>query len=351
MKKKVLFVYDNLLHYRIPLFNKLGEKYDFTVIHSGKGVFDYRNTFKEIVYKGYKLGPLLYRPQTIKHIYAKDYDVILYNFDVRWIVDMACLLFPVKTKKHILWGAWMTESSIANSVRLLFLKRYKSLFYCHKSRMEFVDQGVAQDTTWVANNTVEINNRVESYKYDKDIILSSGTLNKRKKNESLIRAFSEILPHIDKKIKLVFIGDGVDMPNLKKLVQELEIDTRVVFLGKILDEELLISYFKRSYISVSFGQAGLSILHSFGYGVPYITSKHAISGGETSNIKNNLNGILTENSEKSLQENLLKVLSNIKIAKEMGENAYNYYSEYCTMKNMTQGFIDAIENTREAKVD
>ena len=60
---------------------------------------------------------------------------------------------------------------------------------------------------------------------------------------------------------------------------------------------------------------------------------------------------MTENSEKSLQENLLKVLSNTKFAKEMGENAYNYYSEYCTMKNMTQGFIDAIENTREAKVD
>ena len=176
-------------------------------------------------------------------------------------------------------------------------------------------------------------------------------MRKRKKNESLIRAFGEILPHIDEKIKLVFIGDGEDMTNLKKLVQELEIDTRVVFLGKILDEKVLISYFKRCYISVSFGQAGLSILHSFGYGVPYVTSKNAISGGETYNIKNNFNGILTENSEKSLQENLLKVLSNTKFAKEMGENAYNYYSEYCTMKNMTQGFIDAIENTREAKVD
>ena len=34
------------------------------------------------------------------------------------------------------------------------------------------------------------------------------------------------------------------MTNLKKLVQELEIDTRVVFLGKILDEKVLIHTLK-----------------------------------------------------------------------------------------------------------
>lgn len=351
MKKKVLFVYDNLLHYRIPLFNILGEKYDFTVIHSGKGVFDKRNSFKEIVYRGYKLGPLVLRPQTIRHIYSKEYDVILYNFDVRWAFDMLSLVFPMKSKKHILWGAWLTKSSIANRIRLLFLRRYKSLFYCHESRMDFVIKGVDEDSTWVANNTIEINNRVESYKFEKDIILSSGTLNKRKKNETLIKAFNEILPKIDESIKLVFIGAGEQMLYLKELVKDLGIDSRVVFLGEILDEKKLTSYFKRSYVSVSFGQAGLSILHSFGYGVPYITSKNAISGGEASNIKSGFNGILTEDSEKSLQESLLKVVSNIKFAKKIGENAYNYYSDFCTMENMAQGFVDAIENTREARVD
>ena len=119
MKKKVLFVYDNLLHYRIPLFNLLGEYYDFTVIHSGEPLNNNENSFNELVYKSYKLGPFFLRPKIYKEIYSKKYDVILYNFDVRWILELFSLIFPPRKTKLILWGAWLTKYNVSN----LFKKR------------------------------------------------------------------------------------------------------------------------------------------------------------------------------------------------------------------------------------
>tara|TARA_Y100000385_G_C13074760_1_gene630851 strand:- start:949 stop:2010 length:1062 start_codon:yes stop_codon:yes gene_type:complete len=348
--KKVLFVYDNILHYRIPLFNILGEKYDFTVLHSGKKL-DIENTkFNEVHISCKKIGPIFLREEAMWHLNENEYDILIFNFDLRYILELIFLFKKIRNPKIILWGAWLTKSKFANFLRLFFLKRYKSLFYCHESRMDFVNLGVKQDTTWVANNTIQVNNRTESFKYDKDIILSSGTLNARKKNIILINAFSCILSKIDEKIKLIFIGDGVELNNLKNLTKELDITSRVVFLGKILDEKKLISYFKRAYLSVSFGQAGLSILHSYAYGVPYITSKNAISGGEISNIKNEYNGFLTDDTQKSLEDSLLKLLRNINLTKKMGVNSYKHYSEYCTMENMSQGFIDIFENKRESKI-
>ena len=35
--------------------------------------------------------------------------------------------------------------------------------------------------------------------------------------------------------------------------------------------------------------------------------------------------------------------NNKSLAKKLGMNAYNYYTEKCTIKKMTNGFIDAIE--------
>jgi len=85
--------------------------------------------------------------------------------------------------------------------------------------------------------------------------------------------------------------------------------------------------------------------------VPFITKINAISGGEKSNIKNGINGFFCEDSQVSLENTVIKICNNIELAREMGRNAYEYYSKYCTMENMVQGFVDAIEDTRLAKVD
>lgn len=127
--------------------------------------------------------------------------------------------------------------------------------------------------------------------------------------------------------------------------------SEVEFLGKINDPEKLKEYYQHAIVSVSFGQAGLAVLQSLGYGVPFLTKLNAISGGEKSNIKNNVNSVFCEDNQRSLEQSLVKLCTDIDYSRALGKAAFDHYSEYCTIENMTQGFLDAIEGTRLAKID
>ncbi|WP_242134057.1 glycosyltransferase family 4 protein [Aestuariivivens marinum] len=353
MKKKVLFAYDNLLHYRIPLFNLLGEKYDFTVLHSGIPVANEMLKFKELVFSTKKLGPLIIQKGILAEISANKYDVIIFNFDVRWINTLIGIYKSKKHTKVILWGAWLTDSKIANYLRLYFIKRVEaSLYYTEESRMDFVNLGISKRKTFVANNTFQVVNRIKSFtSNNKFRILNVGSLNSRKQNDVLIQAFINIIDRIPSKIVLTIIGKGNQKEFLQEIVKRNDLSQRIEFIDAINDSDKLSKYYSEAIFSVSFGQAGLSILQSFGFGVPYLTKLNAISGGETYNLKDGFNGLFCQNSIKSLESKMLKLINDIDYSKELGKNAFEYYSKYCTIENMYQGFVDAIENTNLSNID
>ena len=354
MKKKVLFVYDNLLHYRKSLFNLLGEHYDFTVLHSGTSKKNTNDKFAEVILPSKKVGPFFFQKGVIDAIIKSHYDVIIFNFDLRWIYSVLFLFFAKKNNtKFVLWGAWLTDSKIANKIRLFFLKKSQSsLFYTHRSRLDFVLLGLDKKKTFVANNTFHVKNRLELFKAkNKFRLLNVGSLNFRKRNDLLIIAFANIIDKIPEKIQLTFIGDGFEKKKLVNLVNKYKLEQRVQFIDKIEDSKILSYYYSEALCSLSFGQAGLTILQSFGFGIPYLTKNNAISGGELYNIVDGYNGYLSNDCIESFQNKIILLCNNESLSKELGQNAYNYYSEYCTIENMYQGFVDAIENTNLSKID
>ena len=104
-------------------------------------------------------------------------------------------------------------------------------------------------------------------------------------------------------------------------------------------------YYKESIFSISYGQAGLSVLQALGFGVPFITKKNAISGGEKYNIKNGYNGFLIEDSLVVLSNIILKLCIDIKYAKQLGEKAFYYINNSCIISNMAKGIQKPIEST------
>lgn len=350
--KKILIQYNYILHYRKSFFNELSKYYDVTVVHSGELSVTPYDTYKEIIVSVKKMGPFYLQKNIIQEVKKNDYDIIIALFDVRWINTVLSIFFNKKSK-FIWWGAWITKSKIANSIRLYFTKKsYANVFYTNEAKQDFISHGISQNNLYVANNTFDVGNRIKSYENKvKNTLLFVGSLDKRKQNDILLKAFKNILHKIPKDTKIIIIGDGKEQEYLKSLVTELGIDKRVSFKGKINDAEKLKQYYSKAIASVSFGQAGLSVLQSLGFGVPFITKQNAISGGEKSNIKHNINSILCEDNQESLEETLIYLCNNINISRELGENAFKYYSEYCTIENMVQGFRDAIEGTRLACVD
>lgn len=351
MKGKILIVYNYLLHYRIPVFNLLANHYEVTVLHSGKEMVSVEDKFNEIIVPTRKFGPFFIQDRVLSET-KKDYDFIIFLFDVRWINTLRAINLDTE-KKIILWGAWLTNSKIANYLRLHLLKRADaSLFYTEKSKIDFIKKGLSRKKAFVANNTFDVGQRIKSFQNsNKNSILFVGSLHARKQNVTLIKAFANITHLIPGNISLVIIGDGVERNLLKDYAKKLNIEDKVNFHGNITDPAKLREFYYDAIVSVSFGQAGLSVLQSLGFGVPFLTKKNAITGGEIENIINGYNGVLCEDSQDALERKLVDLCTNIQSSLEMGENAFNYYSNYCTIENMCQGFLDSIENTHLSRID
>lgn len=343
--KKILILQNKILHYRKSFYNELSKYYNVTILHSGSKSIENNDKYKEIITSVKKLGPFFIQSGILKEAMSVRYDVIISMFDLRWLSNIFAIWLHNKNIKYIGWGAWLTNSDIANNIRIYLADKYDSnIFYTDEAKQDFIKNGVNKKKLFVANNTFDVGDRIKSYEYKtKNKILFVGSLDKRKQNDVLIRAFKNIQTKIFDEIILTIVGDGQERSTLEKLVKDLKLTSKVKFTGKITDPNILQNYYKEAIVSVSFGQAGLSVLQSLGFGVPFITKTNAITGGEITNLKHNSNGFLCEDNQQSLEKYLLLICNDNQMKYQFGKNAYDYYSQNCTIANMVQGFKDAIE--------
>ena len=347
--KKILILQNKILHYRKSFYNELSIYYDVTILHSGSESIGHKDKYKEIITNVKQLGPFFIQNGVLKEVNSDRYDVVISMFDLRWINNIIAIWLHNKNIQYIGWGAWLTDSNIANKIRVYMADKHDAnIFYTYESQQDFINNGVERNKLFVANNTFDVGERIISYNNkNKNKILFVGSLDKRKQNDILIKAFYNIQNQIPDEVILTIVGDGEEQSNLKKLVKDLYLTNKVQFAGRITDPSMLKSYYKEAIVSVSFGQAGLSVLQSLGFGVPFITKINAISGGEITNIKNNVNGFLCEDNQQSLESYLIEICTNKQVAQQLGKGAYDYYSENCTIENMVQGFRNTIDRGRK----
>ena len=235
----------------------------------------------------------------------------------------------------------LKKKKIIDSFRFFIASRYKGvLLYSQLVADYYINNSVDEKKVFVANNTIKVPKPKEYISKPKDILFI-GTVNERKKLDDLLIAFFNILPEIDKDICLNVVGDGPMLDEYINLVENFEDPNRVIFHGRIESSEELEKLFSKSLLSVSLGQAGLSILHSFSFGVPFMSYKTAINGGELENIENLVTGCITEPDD--LEKDLISVLNSPKELKKMGSNCYKLYWESRTVEHFANSFIKAFE--------
>jgi glycosyltransferase involved in cell wall biosynthesis len=248
----------------------------------------------------------------------------------------------------IWWGLDKGKSNLAFYVKLLLSKRKNPIVFYHEEiKRKFMKNGIPQQLCYVANNTFHVaNHKSLANEISKNSFINVGSLDLRKENDVLIKAFKEVLNRCGSDLNLYFIGDGVDRYRLEELVVKLELTEHVYFEGRITDSAELKKYYARALASVSFGQAGLSVLQSMGYGVPFITTADAISGGEKFNVIDGYNGVTCNHDLTSLVDVMTKLAEDPIYASSLGENAYAHYKNKATLEIMVDGFRSAIGHTK-----
>lgn len=327
-------------HYRKPVYNQLGLKYNLTLLHSGNPSvteFDYYN---EIIVGYKKISKFYFQKNIIKILKDNKYDVIIAMFDPAWISYMVInFIFP---NKIIYWGHRYSSNIIVNLFRTIMMRICRSnILYSDIEVERMITSGIDRKKIFIANNTMLIPNKENCSNNLKDRFVFVGRAQKRKKVDLLITAFSNILNELQSDTKLYIIGEGKENDSLKEIVNKLSINERVIFTGAIHDNALLKMHFSKSYAYISPGPVGLGVLHSFAYGVPVVTLNYGKHGPEYHNIIDNENGLLF-NDINELERIIVNLEKNKNNTIRLGSNAFNHYNNKRNIKVMVNGLIQAI---------
>ena len=353
--KKVLIIQRTLMHYRVPLFERLGELYDLTVAYSEKNE-DWGNRIKsfKIEYLRGKIWNELPDEQFSVSInrlidICKNYDVLVLPMEPYRKV----LYVTEKLRKYVKLIFWGIGVSASYDIRYDSVEYRRptfesmvsmadaSVFYTEYPKNKYFERGIPKEKMFVAPNTVEVL-KVDLNGQARDSLLFVGTLLKQKRLELLLEAYKKAFEKKPNIPVLKIIGEGEEYENICEWIKNNSLLDKIILQGPIYDEELLKEQFLHALVTVSADQAGLTVLKSMGYGVPFIANKDAITGGEIYNITDGVNGVLFDDFGE-LENILLDITDHPKKYEEMGRNAYQHYYSCRTVENWIQGFSDAIE--------
>lgn len=337
----MLLIYTEMLAYRVPFFAALGEKVDLTVTHSGSRMTDGNGGFREVVLPQIKFWRFRYQRGLREVIRNGQFDAVVFFMDIAWISTVQAFLALPARMRRVTWGLWRTGRRLPDLFRIWIARKADcNIFYSEGAANDFLSQGVPPDSISVANNTFRVNRPSRNESSHRDCILVVGSFNARKRNDITLAAFVEAVGSAP--VRLVFVGDGPDRDRIQTLARQSRLAGQIEFHPACHDEEVLRGFYDRAICSVSEGQAGLSVLQSFAFGVPFITSRGAISGGEIENIRPRENGCLTDGTQSGLVEALRELIQSPGKVETLGRAALEHYQSRASIERMVGGFSEAI---------
>ena len=172
------------------------------------------------------------------------------------------------------------------------------------------------------------------------VILAVGRLIKAKDYPNLLRSFKRVLAS-EPNAKLIILGSGPELENLKKITLELEISSKVDFLGTQMNPYKYMS--KCAVFALSSVREGFAmvIVEAMACGAPVVATNCQSGPGEI--IQDGVNGLLVQPmSDGLLSEALIKILKDSQLALRLSEDGMKrakYFSAELKVKEYEQLFL------------
>jgi len=347
MKPKVLLIQQVIPSYRLPIFNLLAEQVDLTVAFES-GAAPKNALFQTKQVKTDRIPRLgkVYRGG-LKRL-TSGYDVVINSIDTPAYAVKRLGRLKRKGFGLVHWGIGVSASysstfdaadADASFYESVLRESDACLFYSDYPVKKYAAQGWDAEKLFVAPNTVLVQ-RDETPRA-RDTLLFLGSLYPQKGFDELLEQYALAVSENSHVPKLVIIGDGSEKSRIEAWIEEKLLQERITLTGAIFDDAVLGRYFAAAVACVSPNQAGLTVLKSMGCGVPYITRRDAITGGELFNITHGVNGVLYDRPEE-LKGILLDLTEHPETYMLYGKNARAHYEANRKPEDMLAGFLAAI---------
>ena len=212
--------------------------------------------------------------------------------------------------------------------KFIFRLYDKIIFYTKKDWLKSINDKIinSQKSSYANNTLVVYQKPFLNRSLDNQInLIFIGSLRKDKNIKELIELF-KILKEKNNNIQLKIIGDG---PLKNYILKKQKSISGILYYGEILDEDIIAAHMNKSHIFINLGHSGLSIVHSFCYGLPYVASKSYLNHPpEISYLDDGENGILVDakKTDKVVGE-IENILGDKNLYNQMSLNAFNSYKK------------------------
>ena len=351
-KLKVLFLHNTLPHYRIPIWNLLGERCDLTVAYSeGKGTpsdFKEAYNFKVLYLPAWKLFSRVVIQKTRILKLASEYDVVLGTGNITWLKVVSLPWIPWRKFPFVFWSLGVSASYDKGYDeckrwdwlrKILYDKADACIFYTDYPVKKYTAMGMNPKKMFVAPNTVAV---ADVPVEEKNSLLFIGSLYPQKGLGELLDAYRAVLDKGKRLPPLNVLGTGSELENIKKRILENGLSEHVFLRGAIYEISGKAKYFAKALACISPKQAGLAVQESLGYGVPFVTHEKAKTGGEIFDVKDGETGRLYSDSL-PLSAILEDIADNPERYQKMGESARRYYQCCRKPEDMAEGAWQAIQ--------
>ena len=229
-----------------------------------------------------------------------------------------------------------------DKIKDLFINKYNII-----KQVNVIPTGIDIDkfkiTPSMKKNIQTIKNK---YKIkDTDFVIGSvGRIAPEKSFDKLLYNIKDMIK-VNTNIKVLLVGGGPDLDNLKELTKKLKLENYVIFTDKI-DYDLVPTYFNIFNVVVSFSKTetqGLTIIEGLAASKPTLCIE---DDSFKAMIEHNYNGYLFKN-DTEFKAYIFKLMNDQKLYKDMSTNARNStykYSKEVFASDILKVYHKAIEN-------
>ena len=234
-----------------------------------------------------------------------------------------------------------------DKIKDLFINKYNI-----SQPINVIPTGIVIDKFKLTQNIKkEIENIKKKYKIkDTDFIIGSvGRIAPEKSFDKLLYNIKEMIK-VNTNIKVMLVGGGPDLDNLKELTKKLHLEDYVIFTDKV-NYDLVPAYFNTFNVIVSFSKTetqGLTIIEGLAASKPTICIE---DDSFKAMIEQNYNGYLFKN-DNEFKDYIFKLMNDKKLYKDMSTNARNStykYSKEVFASEVLKVYHKAIEKKSNSK--
>jgi len=169
------------------------------------------------------------------------------------------------------------------------------------------------------------------------------------KNIRLILEALKILHDGKKKFKMIFVGEGYAVKEMKKLVKQYHLKEAVRFLGVITNRNEIKNVYAASDLFIFpsiYDNSPLVMQEAAAFDIPSIVVK---SSSSSEGIIDGVNGFIIENDTDSLVKKIMELIKNPEVIKRAGEGARKsiYHPWESIINDVYLRYVDIIKDHRQ----